>query len=101
MFGTFVFADDGLREAEADTSINPLFDSFKAAGGGEGGIKVGGGAFNPAILPSEINFRKLQKSSFSSSMSAEAAAEVGLSIGMIGGGGGGGGGIISSVQISS
>ena len=50
--------------------------------GGEGGMKLGGGAFNPEILPSEINFLKLLKSSL-------------VSFSSIGGGGGGGGMTIS------
>lgn len=103
VLGAGGLAEDGLREAEADLSAPPLrLDSFEVAGG-EGGIKLGGGAFSPAILPSEINFRKLLKSSFSSLPGAAVAAAAttggGATTGITGGGGGGGGGSISSVAL--
>jgi len=82
VLGAGGLADDGLLEAEADLSA-PLFDDSLEAAGGEGGIKLGGGAFKPAILPSEINFRKLLKSSLSS---LGPTAGGGATTGMTGGG---------------
>ena len=102
VLGAGGLAEDGLLEAEADLSAPPLRgleESFEVAGG-EGGIKLGGGAFNPAILPSDINFLKLLKSSFSSLPAAAAAVIAtggGATTGITGGGGGGGGGSMSSI----
>jgi len=65
-FGVFCtgdFAEEGRLKVKADFSITPRINSFELFAGGEGGIKLGGGAFNPAILPSDISFRRLQKSS--------------------------------------
>ena len=92
VLGAGGLADEGLLEAEADLSAAPLLETSLEAEGGEGGIKLGGGAFKPAILPSEINFLKLLKSSLSSLVVTAGGATVGIT----GGGGGGGGGSISS-----
>ena len=52
-------AEDGDRrddEADRSTLDRP---TLLSVAGGDGGLQDGGGAFNPAILFSEINFLKL------------------------------------------
>lgn len=58
MVGAGGLAEDGLRVAETDLSTLFLVEE-----GGDGGMKLGGFSFRPEILPSEMSFRKLLKSS--------------------------------------
>lgn len=93
-------AEDGDRrddEADRSTLDRP---TLLSVAGGDGGLQDGGGAFNPAILFSEINFLKLLNSSTSSEPVAAASggsSGTSLSSSPAGGGGGGGGSGISSV----